>query len=71
MHAAGVMKALLLGKNEEHKDLQEVFGPPSKADDTAGLKSISEVNADLACQWAKENVAETLQHLKPYWKCLQ
>ena len=71
MHAAGVMKALLLGKNAEGKDLQEVFGSPTKADDTAGLRSISEVNGDLACQWAKDNVAETHQHLKPYWKCLK
>ena len=49
MHAAGVMKALLLGKNVEGKDLQEVFGSPTKADDTAGLRSISEVNGDFAC----------------------
>ena len=43
------MKALLLGKNAEGKDLQDVFGSPTKADDTAGLRSISEVNGDLAC----------------------
>ena len=71
MHAAGVIKALILGKNEEGRDLMDVFGQATPADEAAGLLSLQDIDSTKACPWAINNVEETINHLKPFWKCLQ
>jgi hypothetical protein len=70
LHAEGVIKGLIVGSNPVGHDLDKTFGPPTTADVEAGLSSLRDINSELARDWAKANIEETIKHLRPFWKCL-
>ena len=67
LHAEGVIKGLLLGENLTKHNLDEYFGSPTAADLEAGVQSLKDIKSELARDWAKANIEETIKYLKPHW----
>ena len=69
-HASGIVNALLHTTAHSISDSLPHL-TPTPADLDVGIKSVTQVEAAKAKEWAVRNVEETREAVRAGWKCLQ